>query len=381
MQTQRSNPEHPRRAMTERVRRRRPGLGLLLIGAVAALGLAGCAGTAGSTGAAAAARSSLGGPLRLADEGSFFLGGKPLTIAAPYYGSTGMSGPGSIIVDQMYVQYRIPEVVTGPPVILVHGSNHSGATFDTTPDGREGWATYFARKGFPVYVVDHVGRGRSGFNPTPLNEAVASKQTGALKGAPLYGREGAWVNFRIGPQYPQPFPNSQFPAEAFDKYFAQAVPNAEVIAGGADGVATVADLALLLDRIGPAVVLVHSQAGPYGLGAVKLRPQGVKALVSIEGGCTPVESGDVKAVYARVPTLSIWGDNSVDARGINGNERRTGCRDLMAAISANGGRGTFFLLPDHGIKGNSHMMMLDRNNLQVADVVIDWVRNLGKTSN
>jgi pimeloyl-ACP methyl ester carboxylesterase len=356
-------------------KRHRSGVIHLLVCAFGALALAGCAAPVGP---AASGRSSLGGPIRLADEGSFFVGGKPLTIAQPYYGSTGMSGPGNIIVDQMYVQYRIPEQVTGPPIVLVHGSNHSGATFDTTPDGREGWATYFARKGFPVYVVDHVGRGRSGFNPTPLNEAVASKQTGALKGAPLYGREGAWVNFRIGPQYPQPFPGSQFPTEFFDQYFAQAVPNAEVISGGADGAATIADLGLLLDRIGPAVVLVHSQAGPYGLGVVKLRPKGVTALVSVEGGCAPFEAADAKAFYARVPTLSVWGDNSVKARGINSDERRNGCRDLIAAIGSGGGDGTFYWLPEHGIKGNTHMMMLDRNNLQVADVIIDWIRKVAK---
>jgi pimeloyl-ACP methyl ester carboxylesterase len=351
--------------------------GAPLLGA-SILAVAGCVASTAPNGVVASGRSSIGAPLRLADEGSFFVGGKPLKIASPYYGSTGMSGPGNIIVDQMYVQYRIPEQVTGPAIVLVHGSNHSGATFDTTPDGREGWATYFARKGFPVYVVDQVGRGRSGFNPTPVNEAVASKQTSGLKGAPLYGREGAWVNFRIGPQYPQPFANGQFPVEYFDQYFAQAVPNAEVISGGADGTATVTDLGLLLDRIGPAVVLVHSQAGPYGLGAVKLRPQRVKALVSVEGGCGPIEAADVKAVYARVPTLSVWGDNSVNARGINSNERREGCRDLMTAIGGAGGNGTFYLLPEHGISGNTHMMMLDRNNLQVADVIIDWIRKVAK---
>ena len=53
--------------------------------------------------------------------------------------------------------------------MLVHGSNHTGMTYETTPDGREGWATWFVRQGHPVYVVDHSGRGRSGFNPTPVN--------------------------------------------------------------------------------------------------------------------------------------------------------------------------------------------------------------------
>jgi hypothetical protein len=42
-------------------------------------------------------------------------------------------------------------------------------------------------------------------------------------------------------------------------------------------------------------------------------------------------------------------------------------------VSSAGGRGTFYLLPDHGIVGNSHMMMMDRNNLQVAGVLGKWI--------
>ena len=70
----------------------------------------------------------------------------------------------------MYVHYRIPASKNGVPVVMVHGSTHTGMTYETTPDGREGWATYFVRKGSSVYVVDHAGRGRSGFDPTPINQ-------------------------------------------------------------------------------------------------------------------------------------------------------------------------------------------------------------------
>src|SRR5262245_35084947 len=52
----------------------------------------------------------------------------------------GISQPGTITVNQMYVQYRIPKTVSGPAIVMVHGSGHTGATYETTPDGREGWA-------------------------------------------------------------------------------------------------------------------------------------------------------------------------------------------------------------------------------------------------
>lgn len=324
-----------------------------------------------STGLANA--GSLGGPLTLQDEGSFFVNGHAVTIPAPYYGSTGLSGPGQMTVGQMYVQFRIPANVTGVPVVMVHGSNHSGATYETTPDGREGWATYFVRHGHPVYVVDHVGRGRSGFDPTPLNEAVGQSDAKRTHAAPLYGREGAWVNFRFGPRYPVPFPGEQFPLEAQDQYFSQLVPNAEELPNGPSGAATINALAALLDKIGPAAVVVHSQSGIYGLELVHRRPQLVRAFISVEGGCAPIEPEVVKSAFATVPMMSLWGDNSVGAIGINGDGRRNACKDLIAAINAAGGHGTFYLLPEHGMKGNSHMMMLDKDNLAIADVMLEWL--------
>src|SRR5918912_2901869 len=119
----------------------------------------------------AAACTSTAGPLVLEREGSFFVNGK--TIETKYPGAslvTGPADPGHITVNQMYVQYRVPPGANGIPIVMVHGSNHTGATYETTPDGREGWGTYFVRRGFPVYIVDHSGRGRSGFDPTAINQ-------------------------------------------------------------------------------------------------------------------------------------------------------------------------------------------------------------------
>ena len=123
-----------------------------------------------ATGGSAMA-GSLGGPLELQDEGVFFVNAQTTTTSFPDTPATGAATPGEITIDQMYVQYRIPKTIAGPPIIMVHGSGHTGVTYETTPDGREGWATYFARHNFPVYVVDHVGRGRSGFDPTEIGRA------------------------------------------------------------------------------------------------------------------------------------------------------------------------------------------------------------------
>jgi hypothetical protein len=68
-----------------------------------------------------------------------------------------------------------------------------------------------------------------------------------------------------------------------------------------------------------------------------------------------------------VPLLSVWGDYSAGAVGPNGDERRNGCVATVAAIKSAGGTARFLLLPEAGQKGNSHMMMMDKNNLAVAD--------------
>ena len=80
------------------------------------------------------------------------------------------------MVNQMYVQYRMPAHSAPVPVVMVHGSNHTGVTYETTPDGREGWATYFVRKRLAGVCRRSAGRGRSGFDPTAIN--VVREQPG-----------------------------------------------------------------------------------------------------------------------------------------------------------------------------------------------------------
>jgi pimeloyl-ACP methyl ester carboxylesterase len=321
--------------------------------------------------------ATLGGPLTLQDEGSFFVNGQ--SYRSEYPGASLNTGPapaGNITINQMYVHFRIPAAKKGVPIVMVHGSQHTGMTYETTPDGREGWATWFVRQGHPVYVVDHSGRGRSGFNPTPVNavrDGGADPKT--LPSFFLGPIDRAWANFRFGAEYPKPFPNVQFPLEALDQYLAQLVPNAEgTLKGG--GANTINALAALLDKIGPAVIFVHSQSGAYGLDVVRKRPNLVKGLVSVEGGCETVTADDASKFFPTVPFVSVWGDNSVGAWGVNGDKRREGCVQAVKRIQGAGGNATFLLLPEAGVAGNSHMMMMDKNNLQVAGMIRKWMADV-----
>lgn len=310
-------------------------------------------------------------PLHLADDSVFTVNGRTVTTAHPGASPiTGSPGPGELVVGHMYVHRRVPATVTGPPIVMVHGSNGTGATYETTPDGREGWATWFVRRGHPVYVVDHAGRGRSGFDPSPINAARAGE--GEAPNIFLGTKERQWVNTRIGPRHPEPFPGSRFPVDAFDAFMALHVPNTEsTLPGGAEN--TVAALCVLLDEIGGAVLMVHSQGGLYGIETVRRRSDRILALVSVEGGSQGVTRDDAERAFATVPFLSLWGDNSAGAAGVNGDERRDGCHATAAEIEAAGGTADVILLPELGITGNTHAMMADTNNLEVAGVMADWI--------
>jgi pimeloyl-ACP methyl ester carboxylesterase len=319
---------------------------------------------------APAIAGSLGGPLELQDEGVFYINGH--ATPTNFSGAPPAEAAGNIMTDQMYVQYRIPKSVSGMPVIMVHGSGHTGVTYETTPDGREGWATYFTRKGFPVYVVDHAGRGRSGFDPSVINRAKQETNPGLLPNVPIFTRERTYPNFRLGPKYGTPNPGGQFPIEAQDQYFAQLVPNTETTLPGG-GANTVKALGELVEKTGPAIVVVHSQSGAYGLDLVRQHADKVRALVIVEGSCGPLSQDDVTKSFNKVATLIVMGDFTQGSSSPNNDERRKLCTASVDAINAAGGKAKFLELPAAGVKGNSHMMMMEKNNLQIADLIIGWV--------
>jgi len=317
----------------------------------------------------------IGGPLNLADEGMFFVGGKPITSKYPGISPAGPVKPGTLMVNQMYVHYRIPAKVSSPtPIVLVHGGGLTGMSYETTPDGREGWATYFVRKGHPVYVVDTPGRGRAGFNATAINEAKIESRPEVLPANILMVTgELAWALFRLGPAFGTAYPDTQFPTEAFPAFAAQGVPFGEATLEGGSMATAPQALAALLDKIGPAVVVVHSLAGPFADALVELRPKLVKGVINIEGAQGVVPSDAQIAAYKGIPVLELFGDH-LDAPVFTGRPRYEARKNVVDRINKqDGGKATLVQLPDVGMKGNSHMLMQDKNNLQVADFLLTWM--------
>ncbi len=109
--------------------------------------------------------------VNVCDQGSFFVGGK---LKKTYYFSSVRSPyPKALMIGQMYVQFQIPMKFNDYPIIFVSGGAHTGASLESTPDGREGWAPQALRNNIPTFVVDQSGRGRSGFDATAIHEGKA----------------------------------------------------------------------------------------------------------------------------------------------------------------------------------------------------------------
>jgi pimeloyl-ACP methyl ester carboxylesterase len=319
------------------------------------------------------------GPLIIKSQGSFFVGGTTRH-------STALSGVetdpeprriGDITVGQMYVQYQVPQHVKHPPIVMVHGGGLSGQSWETTPDGRMGWSEYFVRGGFPVYIADQVARGRSGFDGTVLNEVrMGIRAPKDLAPTLNIGHEYAWTWFRIGPKYGVPYPDTQFPVGAIEAFQKMWIP--DLIASLPSDNPTFANLAALGRKTGGAVIMGHSETFMFPERAALADAAGVKGMISLESGyaCATSFKPEQLAVLARIPLLIVFADHHAEAPEPFGT-RWTGslkeCRAFADALRAASGDVTFLHLPEAGIHGNTHMFMLDKNNLKIADLVFDWI--------
>jgi len=316
-------------------------------------------------------------PLVLKAQGSFFVGGEKIDQTR---GEVGDLAPGGhIAVNQMYVRYMVPQGGDGNvPVVMVHGATLTGKSWETTPDGRMGWDEYFVRKGHPVYVPDQVGRGRSGFNQAAFNNVRAGSTPPANQPVWLrFSDESVWPNFRFGLTPGQPFPDSQFPVTAVDELAKQGVP--DVSFGGIPTPnPTLKALADLAGQLHGAVLMGHSQSGSFPLAAALLNPAAANGLVLVEpGSCPATFTNEQITTLAKVPILVVFGDHRDTPTGLptlpTWQARFEACETLIGRIKSGGGQAEMLAPPQRGIRGNSHMIMQDKNNLQIADLILQWI--------
>jgi pimeloyl-ACP methyl ester carboxylesterase len=317
-------------------------------------------------------------PLVLKAQGSFFVGGEKADETQVELGGLGPGG--HIAVNQMYVRYMVPQDADGNvPVVMVHGATLTGKSWETTPDGRMGWDEYFVRKGYPVYVPDQVGRGRSGFNQAVFNNVRAGTVPPASQPAWLrFSDEGVWPNFRFGSKPGAPFPDNQFPVNAVDELAKQGVPDVSFGGGVPTPNPTLKALADLAGQVNGAVLMGHSQSGSFPLAAALLNPSAARGLVLVEPGSCPSSYTDEQIkTLAAIPILVVFGDHRDTPTGIptlpTWQGRFEACQAMIGRIKSAGGQAQMLSPSETGIRGNSHMIMQDKNNLQIADLILQWI--------
>jgi pimeloyl-ACP methyl ester carboxylesterase len=353
-------------------------------------------------------------PLLIVKQGYFFVGGK-------YFDAQ----DGRFMSGQMYVESQVPARVTHRyPIVMFSGGGQSGLNYSGTPDGREGWMQYFLRQGYVVYVLDQPSRARSPHQPEAGPQSRFSVERVQQRfTAPE--RSNLWPQARLHTQWPG---TGIAGDPVFDQFFAQNYPSLASFPRQQElnrdaGVA-------LLDRIGPAILLTHSQSGAFGWLVADARPSLVKAVVAMEPSGPPVhdnvekgepdwfEDGPLSKPYGltappltydppvrdpgelkfvrqekadasslvrcwtqaepartlvnlqRIPVLVVQAEASYHAAY----DHCTVAYLRQARVSTV----RFVRLADIGIKGNGHMLMLEKNNEDIAKVADTWLRELSE---
>jgi pimeloyl-ACP methyl ester carboxylesterase len=317
-------------------------------------------------------------PLAVREIGSLHVGGRIATISglperdivfSPGAPPQRFNPNGEFQVEQMYAQYvRLQAPRARWPLILAHGGGLTGVTYETTPDGRPGWQMFFLRAGHDVYVTDAMERGRSGWARFPE----------ILAGEPVFRTMGeGWGLFRLGPQegwnidpgQRRSYPGTLFPVAAWNQFMKQSVPRWTTtdrqIQAAYDA---------LVQRICPCVMLVHSQGGNFGFTAALNAPDKVKAVIAVEPSGAPPEAAEA-ARLKDIPHLVLWGDYLSESPFWT--RIRTNIERWQGQIRAAGGVADTLDMPAEGVRGNSHMIMMDTNSDDVAARIQRWMEARG----
>lgn len=341
----------------------------------------------------------------LASREFFFIGGK-------------YEGPPETVVmaGQMYVEVLRPQLITRKyPLIFFHGNRNTAVYWTGTPDGRAGWADYFLSQGYIVYLVDQPARGRSAYHAS-IN--------GPVNIEPAYNYEWRVTATEAFAKWPQAKNHTQWPGHGdkkgrrgdpnFDAFYASIVP---ALVSDVETQKLVRDAGVaLLDRIGPAILVTHSQAGPFGWLLADARPKLVKAIVAVEPNGPPFQNeitnknrarqwGITDAPLTYYPSIDAASDlKTVREQDADGPDLVTcwkqddpprqllnlrGIAILIVTTEASyhaaydhctakyltqaGVNNEFMRLEDHAIHGNGHFPMIERNNIEIATLLNRWI--------
>ncbi|KAG8531154.1 uncharacterized protein KY384_004512 [Bacidia gigantensis] len=282
-----------------------------------------------------------------------------------------------------------------------------------TPDGREGWASYFLKHGYTIYLTDPPQRGRSPWIPGE----------GTVEAVPVsYVQKYFTTSEVFAPtEWPQASLHTQWPGTGlvgdpiFDAFYASQV-QLQTSAFISDDNTKPAYNALL-DKIGNAILVTHSQSGPYGWVAGDARPELVKGIIAVEPEGPPFvnETGptgpprldgvtrlplhydppvtdivtDLKTVTIPPPEGKHYTSCTIQAEParklvnlsnvpvvlITGEASYHAPYDYCTIkfFEQTGVPITWIDLPSERLRGNGHFLFMERNNLEIAGLVLSWL--------
>jgi len=348
-------------------------------------------------------------PYTLLHDGFFYVGGTTKTVDGH-----------TRVVNQMYVEFRIPAQQTHPyPIVMVHGGTRSGTTYTGTPDGREGWAQYFVRRGYAVYVVDQPGRARSGYSAEDYGPSRVADMESGQRRYLQQEKYNLWPQAHLHTQWPgSGAPDDPISIQMVSNYVPEIEDFTKQQFLNRDA------LVALFDKIGPAVLMAHSQAGAFAWPVADVRPQLVKAIIGVEPNGPPFyevnftgppsyfrqgklalpyglsavpltysppikDSGELTIAQEEKPDAAdlvrCW-MQSAPARQLP-NLQKMPIMVLTSEASYHapydhctvkylvqaGVKPTHIKLADLGIRGNSHVMMNEKNSKDIAAVIAEWL--------
>ena len=326
------------------------------------------------------------GALQIQEQGSFAVGGTVIENPGTFNPRIPSDSAGQTYHgDHAYTFYQKPVNARKYPLVFLHGAGQFSKTWESTPDGREGFQNIFLRRGFSTYLVDQPRRGNAG----------RSTVESAIKPTP---DEQMWfTQFRVG-VWPDYFPGVQFPKdrETLNQYFRQMTPNT----GPFDANVISDSLAALYDRIGNGILITHSQGGGPGWYTAMKSPK-VRAVVAYEPGSNftfpegevpaPIENKfatlNVNAVpiaefkkLTQIPIIIYYGDFIPDQpTDIPAQDYWRACLEMAnkwaETVNRHGGDVTVIHLPKFGFKGNTHFPFSDLNNVTIADHLSAWLKD------
>ena len=314
----------------------------------------------------------------------------------------------------MCMEYQIPSQVKYPyAIVLIHGGDGQALDWMGTPDGRRGWATYLLEQGYKVYVVDRPGQGRPIYDPALFGHFGPATTYESVR------RNIAAIAKTNPPPHPTAHLHSQWPGTGeigdavLDQFLASLGP--AFLYGGStfnprpDRAHEIwrARGAMLMDEIGPAIVVTHGDSSPFAWLVADARPKLVKGIVAIEPagpafgrliwGLTaapmtydppaataediaqtePINDEPSVLPYRlqtapprRLKNLAGIPIAVVTAEASDGNLRNHG---TVAFLRQAGCSVDDLRLSEHGVRGNGPYMMLEKNNREALLPILAWI--------